>query len=180
MLLLGFRYSRDMHEMLRPQRGQHGHVGDGCTMETWPRLSPGVGPNLLLLDSVSSCRASAHPRELCADTSSHSYSSLCVSFHPGLSTSFHRPVSCHSSLPCSDVATLSPPTCARLQSCHPARPHQPSEGRPVGPCVLSQHRGLPTAPAPRAPHTPVSCLSPPFTHPRLPPDPGPDSLWVKT
>lgn len=108
MLLLGFRYSRDMHEMLRPQRGQRGHVGDGCTMETWPRLSPGVGPNSLLLDSVSSCRASAHPRELCADTSSHSYSSLCVSFHPGLSTSFQRPVSCHSSLPCSDVATLSP------------------------------------------------------------------------
>lgn len=105
-LLLGFRYFQDTHEMLTPQRGQNGRVGDGCITETWPRLSPGVGPNLLLLDLVSSWGSSSHQLELCADTSLHS--SLCVFFHTGLSTSFHRPVSCHSSLPCSDIATLSP------------------------------------------------------------------------
>lgn len=66
-------------------------------------LEPEFSSNLVLVDWVSYCGTSSHWLTLCADTFMHSYSSLCVFFNSGLSTGFHRPVSHHSSHPCSNI-----------------------------------------------------------------------------
>lgn len=149
--------------------------GDGCIMETRPRSSPGVGPNPLLLDSVGSRGASAHRLEPCADTSSRPYFSLCVFFCTGLGTPFHSlcPVIPHCPVPTWPLCPLT--YCACLQSCHPARPHPSSEGRLVGPCVLSEHTQV-AARSPSAQSSADACLSS-TTLLHLP---SPASLWVGT